>query len=146
MTAADIGLDDVPTPKVQAIRDLIAAGRTLIPVNGKIPTQKNWGSTKPGAYDETSLPLNYGVVLGDGDLVIDVDPRNFKKGDRPLARLIKDTGLDLKDTYVVYTGGGGLHAYLTIPLGVLVVNDLKEYPGIEFKSVGRQVVGPGNFR
>jgi predicted P-loop ATPase len=132
-----------PSPKLQAIRALTAAGRVLIPLNGKRPIPNDWPTTKPGQYDELELLAgNYGVVLQDGELVIDVDPRNFAPGDRPLERLVADAKLDLSNSFVVVTGGGGLHIYLSIPAGVLVRNDLKAYPGIEFKALGRQVAAP----
>ena len=132
------------SPKVSAIRALTEVGYTLIPLRGKIPTLKNWVDTAPGVYGEKELAdLNYGVVLRAGDLVVDVDPRNFPAGDRVLARLIALIG-PLK-SYTVRTGGGGLHIYFRKPADWTVVGGLKEFPGIEFKSAGRQVVGPGSL-
>jgi predicted P-loop ATPase len=151
-------------PKLAAIREFTAAGYALIPLcsysvahehmtdggmqpcktPGKVPVGKNWRATAPGSYTpETLAQGNYGVLLLPGDLVIDVDPRNFKPGDKPLQRLMADIGAPLK-TLVVRTGGGGWHIYLRKPADILVRNSLKEYPGIEFKSHGRQVVGPGS--
>lgn len=146
------------SPKVQAIRDLTAAGFSLIPVcrlhvahnhfgkpcktPGKVPTFGDWSSTPVGAYNETNLPENYGVVIKDGWLVVDIDPRNFEPGDNPVARLFKLVGP--LDSFTVRTGGGGLHIYLRVPLGTLVINELKDFQGVEFKSVGRQVIGPGS--
>lgn len=131
------------TIKVNAIRAFIAAGYTLIPLKGKIPTKKNWPTIKPGEYDERTLPQNYGVALSDTDLVVDIDPRNFADGDNPVKRLLERVGVPL-DSFTVRTGGGGLHIYFRKDRDVPVVNSLKEYPGIEFKSQGRQVVGPGS--
>jgi predicted P-loop ATPase len=145
--------------KIAAIRALRAGGYTLIPVNGKIPAIDGWQDTKPGEYDETSLPNNYGVALRPGDLIIDIDPRNFgwvlngvlvEAGtpgavrDKPLARLVEKIGTPL-DSFTVRTGGNGLHVYMRKPADILVRNSLKEFPGIEFKAAGRQVVGPGSI-
>lgn len=128
------------TPRVALIRAFLGAGYTLIPLKGKIPSIQNWVDTIPGTYNERNLPGNYGVALRAGDLVIDVDPRNFAKGDAPLKRLIAIVGP--LSSFLVRTGGGGLHLYLRKSPDISVVNGLKDFPGIEFKSAGRQVVGP----
>ncbi|MBO8531088.1 bifunctional DNA primase/polymerase, partial [Staphylococcus aureus] len=44
----------------------------------------------------------------------------------------------------VVTGSGGLHVYATKPAGVSVRDSLPAYEGVEFKSVGRQVVAAGS--
>lgn len=146
------------SPKVEAIKALTAAGFALIPVcrlhvehqhhgkpcktPGKVPTFPDWASTPVGTYHEGNIVENYGVVIADGWLVVDIDPRNFEPGDNPVARLFQKIGP--LDSFTVKTGGGGLHIYLRVPKGTLVINELKEYAGVEFKSVGRQVVGPGS--
>lgn len=132
------------TPKLAAIRALSSAGYVLIPLKGKLPVNQNWQETAPGQHPEAELNAgNYGVLLKPGDLVIDVDPRNFTPGDKPLARLIAIIGPVA--SFTVRTGGGGLHIYLRKSPDILVRNGLKEFPGIEFKSAGRQVVGPGSI-
>ena len=131
--------------KLEAIQDFSAAGYPLIPLNGKIPAIKNWENTAPLKYGADELgSRNYGVVLRDEDLVIDVDPRNFAPDDDPVARLRSDIG-DPLTSFIVRTGGGGLHIYLKKLPGIPVVNSLINYPGIEFKALGRQVVGPGSI-
>ncbi len=146
--------------KAEIVRALLKTGLVLTPLcnptpphehggkpcktPGKVPLNKRWGETRLNQYAEAELSRgNYGIVLQAGQLVIDVDPRNFTAGDKPLSRLAAAIGGKL-DTFVVKTGGGGYHLFLTIPPDLLVVNDLKEFPGIEFKSVGRQVVAPGS--
>lgn len=132
------------SPKAAAIRAYIEAGFVLIPCNGKIPAIPNWGETPVGAYNEGNLlATNYGVVLLAGNLVIDVDPRNFAPGDKPLTRLVAAIGSPIS-SFIVRTGGGGLHIYLRIPADFLCVGGLKDFPGIEFKSIGRQVIGVGS--
>ena len=130
--------------KAENIKAFADAGYVLIPLNGKIPTVTNWQETAPGAYPvEQLVGGNYGVALKPGDVVVDIDPRNFTVGDNPVKRLIAAIG-PLK-SFTVRTGGGGLHIYFRKPADILVRNSLKEYPGIEFKGAGRQVVGPGSI-
>lgn len=146
--------------KVAAIRAFLAAGYTLIPVcsptephehfgrpcktPGKIPTRAGWQDTAYGAFSELELSSgNYGVALHAGDLVVDVDPRNFPAGDKVLARLTALVGA--LGGFVVRTGGGGLHIYLRKPADLTISQALRDFPGIEFKTSGRQVVGPGSL-
>jgi len=88
---------------------------------------------------------NVGVRLRATDLVLDVDPRNFKEGDNPLARLCEDTGLDLDTFPHVITGSGGDHYYMTKPENVSVRDSMEAYHGLEFKTIGRQVVSAGSI-
>lgn len=124
----------------------LASRYPLIPLRGKVPIPKGWTSTALGQFPITELEkVNYGVVLSSRDLVVDVDPRNFAPGDKPLARLVSDCGgAAAFKTFTVRTGGGGLHLYFRVPHDVTVVNGLDTYRGVEFKGAGRQVVGPGS--
>lgn len=150
------------TPKLAAIRAYQSAGFALIPLcshvtphehqgkacsqknMGKVPPRFDWQKTTVDAYTDVRLNEgNWGVVIPETIVVVDVDPRNFKPGDSPLARLSKLCGG--LSSYTVNTGGGGLHIYFRVPAGLSFVNQLKEYPGIEFKSRGKQVVGPGSI-
>lgn len=128
------------------IEGYIDAGYTLTPLNGKIPTIKDWVKTE---YDPLiqacDFEGNYGVVLRSDDLIVDVDPRRFPKDENVLLKLFADLHFSSKDTFVVKTGGNGLHIYFKKPADIPVRNALKEYPGIEFKSVGQQVVGAGSI-
>ncbi len=140
------------------------AGYTIIRTAGKIPAA-GWNeadyifpddveqflSTDGGQlfFDKTKKRLpwdgNFGVKLTRRDLVIDIDPRNFKGEDKPHARLFKELGLEIKNFgAIARTGGGGIHIYLRLPEDVKVKEMLAEYPGLEFKSRGRQVVGVGS--
>lgn len=147
--------------KISAVAAFLEAGYTLIPVcsptvphehkgkpcktPGKIPTRFGWENTAFGDHSEEELASgNYGVALHAGDIVIDVDPRNFPAGDKVLARLVALLG-GLPDTFTVRTGGGGLHIYLRKPADLLISQALRDFPGIEFKTAGRQVVGPGSL-
>ncbi len=63
---------DNPSPKIAAIRAYSAARYPLIPLSGKKPSILNWPHTPPGRYGDANLPRNYGVVLSETDLVIDL--------------------------------------------------------------------------
>ena len=118
---------DTPTPKVMAIRSLTAAGYTLIPLyRGKNPNRKGWTQTPYGKHGPDELAsMNYGVLLKPGDLVVDIDPRNFKTDDNPVERLTKKIGTQLH-SFAVATGNDGYHIYLRKPADLLVRNAIKE--------------------
>ena len=144
--------------KAEAIRSLTAAGYVLFPLSGtsKIPRKDFlWRATKPGQYDEKTLASsNYAIALGENDLVIDVDPRNFgavlpdgkviprvRKTadgqlvvrdeavglpvDNPLKRLADAVGVPF-DTFMVKTGSGGYHLFFKVTLteGLVIVANL----------------------
>lgn len=136
-------------PKRLALAPLIEAGFDLIPLRGKSkePLHKNWTvrryeAAKVAARCESS-GQNVGVRLRADQLVIDVDPRNG--GEMGFRRLCRDLGLDQYAWPHVETGSGGSHYYMSKPAGIAVVNSVKRYPGVEFKSLGRQVVAPGSI-
>lgn len=97
-------------------------------------------------FDPNTIQGNYGVVLQEDDLVIDVDKRNFKEGVNSYHKLkaaIDEPGLS-KDTFVVRTGSGrGFHIYLKKPPDLDIIRSCARFPGVEFKSKGQYVVGPG---
>lgn len=124
-----------------------AKGRPI----GKAPLNSGWRRT-PSLTHKEALQLmteeghNVGVRLRDTDLVIDVDPRNFQDGDNPLKRLQEDIGIDFEaiGAPTVVTGSGGLHIYLKKPANVALRDSLDAYEGVEFKTIGRQVVAAGS--
>lgn len=124
------------------------AGYILTPLKGKVPLVKDWVKTE---YDPFLSPRdikgNYGVVLQDDDIIVDVDPRNFPKGENSLSRLIENLGIAKSEfvTFTVKTGGGGLHLYFKKPNDFKIRGSLKEYRGIEFKTKGQQIVGAGSI-
>ncbi|MDT8287407.1 MAG: VapE family protein [Elusimicrobiales bacterium] len=134
-----------------AISTLAASGLTLFPLTpgGKEPERGClWRSLNPGAYRLDNLHGNYGVALRACDLVIDVDPRNFKPGDKPHLRLLQDFGIagKVQTTFIVRTGSGGLHIYLRKDQAAAVRKTLKgKYAGIDFLTEGCYVVGPGSI-
>ena len=128
-----------------------AAGRAVIPLEGKTPTT---GATPHGVKDATRDPdviramfrragsraTGYGIATGaaSGIVVVDVDgPEAWAKAKRR----------GLTSGYVVKTGraeGNGYHLYYVIPPGLKVKSSTIE-PGLEIKGDGSYVVGPGSL-
>lgn len=145
---ADINASETPlSHNPDALDAHAAAGHELIPIDGKAPVEKGWRRAPPLTLDKAKARLaagkNVGVRLRACDLVIDVDPRNFAAGDDPLARLKAD--FNLPEAPFVRTGGGGLHLYLRKPADARIVPALANYRGIDFKSLGGQVVAGGSI-
>lgn len=91
------------------------------------------------------LATGYGVLIKD-IFVIDVDARNG--GLASYTQLCKDTGVDFESVsgYVVETGSadGSMHIYFKAPVPPkALMQAVKEYPGVDFKSSGF-VVGSGS--
>lgn len=147
-------------PSIDA-ESLLRAGLTLIPLHrwdardakgrarGKSPIDGAWQSRD---YDSREVlaqaerrGLNVGVRLPPSWMVLDVDPRNFPEGRDPLAELAADARLDLDACPHGHTGSGGHHYWFRKPADVQVLDSLEDYPGVEFKSHGRQVVAPGSI-
>jgi len=152
----DIDKDENAVPSIvetpskhdpEALNAHIAAGHELIPIEGKRPVRSGWrrmsALTPSEAMARFSAGGNVGVRLRDTDLVIDVDPRNFVGGADSFDDLRIDFGLP--DAPFVRTGGGGFHHYYRKPADMRVAGGLAGYPGVEFKSVGFQVVAAGSI-
>lgn len=128
----------------QILKTYADAGYALTPLKGKVPTTKGWVATKFKADPvPEDFPENFGVVLQDDDLVVDCDPRNYKNNINSLQKLQADIKWSIKGTLttVVRTGGGGLHIYMKKPADLAITNHHADYPGVEFKTKGSQVVG-----
>lgn len=126
------------------------SGFCLFPLKGKVPAygQTGWQNTPYDlGVDADLFPDNFGVVLGEEDLVIDIDPRNFEPDDKPHQRLFEDIRIAFKNisTLTVVTGSGGMHIYFKIPKGTKVKKKNKSYKGIDFLSKGCYVVGAGSL-
>ncbi len=153
----------MPKTDVDGLKQYLDTGWQLIPLHsydyfdqhkgkkrqrGKSPLHVNWTKRPYSSADQIkhmAAGNNVGVRLRAADLVIDVDPRNFADGDDPFRRLCDDCGLD-PDLYpTVETGSGGLHVYMTKPDDVSVRDSLPDYEGVEFKTLGRQVVSAGSL-
>ncbi|WP_417241389.1 VapE domain-containing protein [Celeribacter sp.] len=149
---------------------LLASGYQLLPLHkfsaendvkgkkrkrGKSPLDRNWMKRPYNSNDQIKhmeAGSNVGVRLRPFELVLDVDPRAFPDGQtlaspiNPFVELVLWTGMDPDLYSTVETGSGGLHIYMTKPEDVSTRDSLNDkFPGIEFKTVGRQVVAPGSI-
>lgn len=125
------------------------AGYDLVPLDrrAKEPRDKGWTSRDYGREELRVWARgggNVGVRLRSDQLVLDGDPRNYPPGRDVLAELCKDVGLDPASCPSVRTGSGGTHLYLGHD-GSPVPSKLPGYPGVDFKSVGFQVVAAGSL-
>jgi hypothetical protein len=139
-----------------------AAGYQLIPLHfpsdaseykgkarkdGKRPLHSNWTKrqySNDDVLEDMKSGRNIGVRLKPTQLVIDVDPRNMPEGRDTFLELCEAIELDVDKYPVVITGSGGLHVYMTKPEHTKLVDSLEDFPGVEFKSHGRQVVSAGS--
>ncbi len=149
-------LNKTGKPKNGRLRHLdiyIDAGMRVVGLNGKRPAETGW----PGVpfRPRNQIPLrhwerlkfNFGWVLDDSNLVIDVDRHSGgADGWQSLTRLVDDLGIYPLDEITpasVKTGGGGHHLYFSKPEGMRIRKTIPEYPGIDFCSKGQQVVAVG---
>lgn len=108
--------------------------------------------TRNGLKDATTDPkqivqwwtewpdANIGLVPWlSGHVVLDIDPRNG--GTESLAELETKYGT-LPDTARVFTGGGGLHIYFSLPTGIDRVPSRLLRNGVELKAQGTYVLAP----
>lgn len=83
--------------------------------------------------------FNYGVRLKQHQGVIDIDPRNGGSMEH-----FTKLGIDLTEYPIVLTPSGGFHVYVLFPPGIEIYKNRPEFPGVDFKSIGGYVVGPGS--
>lgn len=149
----------VPSLGLEALHRHHRAGHELIPLHspddqdargrhkGKAPLHHGWRTAAALTLSDAKAHLasgrNVGVRLRAEDLVIDADPRNYPPGVDPLRQMIAD--FRLPDCPTVETGGGGYHLYMRKPAGISVAGTLAAYPGVEFKTLSRQVVAAGSI-
>jgi len=125
------------------IHDYLENNKKLTLLKEKTPILKNWTDRDCSASQIDAHNGNLGWVLSDGDLVIDVDPRNG--GEVSYKKLEWVIGEDLYKT--VKTAGGGFHVYLSIDkeyAGTKLKKNLPKFPGIDFLSKGAQCVIAGS--
>ena len=122
---------------------------TILAKGKKNPIVKNWLDKLIPYASITQYHndgYNIGFVLSDTDLVVDCDPRNYKDNVDSLELLQNDLGVRLQDhAPTVKTGGGGYHFYFSKPSDLNINEVLDKYPGIEFKTEGRQVCTAGSL-
>lgn len=130
------------------IRQYLSAGKQLTLLNGKRPIVENWTKKKVDEDRIFSHKGNLGWVIGNGDLVIDVDPRNG--GDDSFKKLKKDLKLNGELEPTVFTPSGGFHVYLNVDKDKddedlkSFKKNVKKYPGIDFLTQGAQCVIVGS--
>lgn len=141
------------TPSFEAASEYRRVRLDLIPLRrrDKMPADKRW---QERTYDQAEVlerarrdGLNLGVRLPADVVVVDVDPRNFPAGRDSLAELATAFGLPLASAPHVLTGNlshPGHHFYFLKPAGAVLLDSLDGFEGVEFKSLGRQVVAPGS--
>lgn len=125
----------------------VPAHGTFIPLSGKRPIHASWTKRPYSSAKVLTWCLehnhNVGVRLPASVVVVDIDPRHG--GNDGWDNLCLELGLDDTAWPCVITGSGGRHYYLAKPAEVPVLDTLKDFPGVEFKSAGRQVVAAGSI-
>jgi P4 family phage/plasmid primase-like protien len=123
-------------------------------VRGKTPLHSDWTtkqypSGKHNSWIESGFNLGYRIPANE--LIVDMDPRNYKgeECEELIAELFGffDWEELMEELPTVKTGGGGYHIYCALPDGVdyrFLRETLEEYPGVEFKRKGRQVLCAGS--
>lgn len=141
------------TPSFEGADEYRRVRLNLIPLRkrDKAPADSRW---QVRDYDHAATVerarrdgLNLGVRLPADVVVVDVDPRNFAAGRDSLAELAKDVGLNLASAPHTMTGNldhPGHHYWFRKPAEAVLLDTIDGYPGIEFKSFGRQVVAVGS--
>lgn len=119
---------------------------------GKHPRMSNWQNAPHWSDDQIEVmeeaghfDTGFGVNV-QGYIIIDIDARNG--GVDSFGRLCENHDIDYlgESGFAVETGSGGgsMHLYFKAPEGVSLVQHVKDYEGIDFKSTGF-VVGNGSM-
>jgi predicted P-loop ATPase len=116
------------------------AGFNLIKLRGKKYYKKKGDIENNPVF---SNEYNFGAVLKNDDLLINIDPQNFKKNDNPASRLKNITGNI--STFKVRTGGGGLHIYLKKNKRISIKKKISNFEGVTFLTEGSYVVIAGSL-
>ena len=113
--------------------------------HGKRPVLDEWQKPEARAgYPWFMHRGNIGGVIGEGFMVLDIDPRNG--GGDSFHKLLEDQPLLQNFPPSVYTAGQGAHIYFKLPAehGRKIKKSLEDYPGIDWLSGNRYVVLPGS--
>jgi hypothetical protein len=146
----------IPSPKT---------GKPVMILDGKRPLANRWSTMDlppSAAILKEAMDQNYnvGIRLTAAQLVFDVDNRH--DGERGWRNLCADFGLEEEAFPKVITGSGSSHFYCSKPPAIKIVGSLdhiddvkpdkekgidgyRRYAGVEFKSVGQQVVAAGSI-
>lgn len=142
------------TNTLDAALDLAGKGFRVFPcvINGKDPIcdWKDVATTDPSKIRslwtcpifDSVMDYNIGVALPKDMLVVDVDVRDGKEGDKALA-LIEAIDGPLPETYTVDTPSGGEHRYFRVERDSSTFPKTLS-PHIDLQGAGKYVVGPGS--
>jgi len=125
---------------VDIFQSYTEAGFTLFPCvkHTKKPQTSGFLDLKHNPYIRFN-DQNQGVLLRNEYVVIDVDTKNYKEGEKPLSALFDFLKLGkpsdlMKQTFTVRTPSGGYHIYLRKHPDLRFINTHKDYMGLEFKT------------
>lgn len=124
---------------------------------GKTPIDNEWTTESytqsPSTYNKwADKGFNIGYRIQDNELIVDLDPRNYKEGinsEELIAQLFGFRDFDelIWEVPVVHTGGGGWHIYCLLPTDFdyrCIRKCLEHIPGVDFKKKGGYVVAAGS--
>lgn len=151
--------DTKRTVDMQQLRRYKDGGWEMLPLHGwdyvhgdkekgKTPIDIAWVKkryTNEQLRDHIRKGGNIGIRMRETDLVVDYDPRAEPPGRNVRFELELQFNFRLDDYPYVRTGSGGAHYYMRLPEPARCKNGLPEFPGIEFKGLGRQVVAAGSI-
>lgn len=143
------------TSKLASALELARQGYRVFPLvtNGKTPVHDgNWrkiASSDPTRIAEmwtcpvmeAELDYNIGIAVPANTLIVDVDTRDGKQGDKQLA-LLEAIYDELPPTYTVDSANGGEHRYYRVEDSSAFAAKLST--DIDLKGEGGYVVGPGS--
>lgn len=138
------------TSKQACISAYKDAGFHLFPCEGPLAaTEKEWKKPVNYGWQDENMPSNllpdvYGVPLSEEVMILDYDPKREDKPGNSLSLLWQELSLPYADTFIVRTGSGGVHVYLTKPPGVYVRGRVPGYDAIDIKTGGGYVIGAGS--
>jgi hypothetical protein len=137
-------------PLFNELKPHLVGRHELIPLKrlSKEPLHAGWTTETPLTCEQAHAHMangrNIGVRLRPDMLVIDVDPRRSSAGSKPIEELQDKLGIGLTSGPLVLTGGGGQHFYFRKPSDLAIRTILAEFPALEFKSAGAQVLASGS--
>lgn len=109
----------------------------------KVPLAKGWKDRIPDPF--TPAAKEFGVVLTDEHLVVDIDVKNNAQGEASWVSLCSIIGTDADpQTFTVASPSGGRHLYFTKPKDFKLRTKLKKFPGIDFITKGHPITGAGS--
>jgi hypothetical protein len=125
-----------------------AKGEVKVMKLGKAPIGKKWtlnGVDLEKAVAHANMGKNVGALIPKGWAVLDIDPRNFPKGRKVWNEFCTAMGIDETELPLVVTGSKGRHYFVRIPEDFKGSVGHPDYPGVEFKQNGAQVVTAGSI-